>query len=285
MSGIIGASSTNAKIVGDSAKLNADTLAMTEQRYQQETGVNLDEELANLQLLQNAYAASARLDDRDPDSVRHAAGGGVAVRTKHHARQRILDLRRLSLERQRLPAPADVAGDTHPAAQQRQEVERPHDLRRRDAAAGRPARRDRAPPGLFGSDQERGDRRQGLRPRVHQHRGHQRHDAAGLHRAQHRSADQAAAHGHLHRRPGRYRRRLQGGGRRHAVQLRHQRHRGQLRGDRGQSRRADQQLHRRRARDRAGRRRAPGDHRHRAGAAVQRQRHDHQYPRRRREHH
>ena len=61
MSGIIGASSTNAKIVGDSAKLNADTLAMTEQRYQQETGVNLDEELANLQLLQNAYAASARL--------------------------------------------------------------------------------------------------------------------------------------------------------------------------------------------------------------------------------
>jgi flagellar hook-associated protein 1 FlgK len=61
MSGIIGASSSNAKIVSDSAKLNADTLAMTEQRYQQETGVNLDEELANLQLLQNAYAASARL--------------------------------------------------------------------------------------------------------------------------------------------------------------------------------------------------------------------------------
>ena len=61
MSGIIGASSSNAKIVSDSAKLNADTLQMTEQRYQQETGVNLDEELANLQLLQNAYAASARL--------------------------------------------------------------------------------------------------------------------------------------------------------------------------------------------------------------------------------
>ena len=61
MSGIIGAASSNAKIVSDSAKLNADTLAMTEQRYQQETGVNLDEELANLQLLQNAYAASARL--------------------------------------------------------------------------------------------------------------------------------------------------------------------------------------------------------------------------------
>jgi flagellar hook-associated protein FlgK len=61
MSGIIGASSSNAKIVGDNAKLNADTLQMTEQRYRQETGVNLDEELANLQLLQNAYAASARL--------------------------------------------------------------------------------------------------------------------------------------------------------------------------------------------------------------------------------
>jgi flagellar hook-associated protein 1 FlgK len=61
MSGIIGAASSNAKIVSDSAKLNADTLAMTEQRYREETGVNLDEELANLQLLQNAYAASARL--------------------------------------------------------------------------------------------------------------------------------------------------------------------------------------------------------------------------------
>lgn len=61
MSGIIGTSSSNAKMVSDNAKLNADTLQMAEQRYQQETGVNLDEELANLQLLQNAYAASARL--------------------------------------------------------------------------------------------------------------------------------------------------------------------------------------------------------------------------------
>ncbi len=61
MSGIIGTASSNAKIVSDNAKLNADTLAMIEQRYQQETGVNLDEELANLQILQNAYAASARL--------------------------------------------------------------------------------------------------------------------------------------------------------------------------------------------------------------------------------
>lgn len=61
MSGIIGASSTNAKLVSDGAKLNADALEMTEQRYRQETGVNLDEELANLQVLQNAYAASARL--------------------------------------------------------------------------------------------------------------------------------------------------------------------------------------------------------------------------------
>jgi flagellar hook-associated protein 1 len=61
MSGIIGVNSTNAKTVSDSAKLNADTLELTEQRYHQETGVNLDEELANLQVLQNAYAASARL--------------------------------------------------------------------------------------------------------------------------------------------------------------------------------------------------------------------------------
>jgi flagellar hook-associated protein FlgK len=61
MSGIIGVASTNAKIVSDNAKLSADTLKMTEQRYQQDTGVNLDEELANLQVLQNAYAASARL--------------------------------------------------------------------------------------------------------------------------------------------------------------------------------------------------------------------------------
>jgi flagellar hook-associated protein FlgK len=61
MSGIIGTSSANAKVVGDAAKLNSDSLQMTEQRYQQDTGVNLDEELANLQVLQNAYAASARL--------------------------------------------------------------------------------------------------------------------------------------------------------------------------------------------------------------------------------
>jgi flagellar hook-associated protein 1 FlgK len=61
MSGIVGVNSTNAKTVSDSAKLNAETLELTEQRYHQETGVNLDEELANLQVLQNAYAASARL--------------------------------------------------------------------------------------------------------------------------------------------------------------------------------------------------------------------------------
>jgi flagellar hook-associated protein 1 len=61
MSGIIGVNSSNAKFVSDTAKLNSDMLQMTEQRYLQETGVNLDEELANLQILQNAYAASARL--------------------------------------------------------------------------------------------------------------------------------------------------------------------------------------------------------------------------------
>jgi flagellar hook-associated protein 1 FlgK len=61
MSGFVGTASANAKVVTDAAKLSGDTLKMTEQRYLQDTGVNLDEELANLQVLQNAYAASARL--------------------------------------------------------------------------------------------------------------------------------------------------------------------------------------------------------------------------------
>lgn len=61
MSGFIGTASVNAKIITDNAALSAETLKMTEQRYLQDTGVNLDEELANLQILQNAYAASARL--------------------------------------------------------------------------------------------------------------------------------------------------------------------------------------------------------------------------------
>ncbi len=61
MSGFIGTASSNAKVVSDNAELSKDTLQMTEQRYLQDTGVNLDEELANLQVLQNAYAASARL--------------------------------------------------------------------------------------------------------------------------------------------------------------------------------------------------------------------------------
>jgi len=61
VSNVIGTASTNAKTVSDQAKLNSDTLAMTQQQYQTSTGVNLDEEIANLQVLQNAYAASARL--------------------------------------------------------------------------------------------------------------------------------------------------------------------------------------------------------------------------------
>lgn len=61
MAGFIGTASTNAKMITDSAALSKETLSMTEQRYLQDTGVNLDEELANLQVLQNAYAASARL--------------------------------------------------------------------------------------------------------------------------------------------------------------------------------------------------------------------------------
>lgn len=61
MSGFIGTAAANAKVVSDSAELSGETLKMTGQRYLQDTGVNLDEELANLQILQNAYAASARL--------------------------------------------------------------------------------------------------------------------------------------------------------------------------------------------------------------------------------
>jgi len=61
VSNIIGTASTNAKTVSDQAQLNSDTLTMTQQQYQSSTGVNLDEEIANLQVLQNAYAASARL--------------------------------------------------------------------------------------------------------------------------------------------------------------------------------------------------------------------------------
>ncbi len=61
MSGFIGTASANAKVINDNADLSGETLKMTEQRYLQDTGVNLDEELANLQILQNAYAASARL--------------------------------------------------------------------------------------------------------------------------------------------------------------------------------------------------------------------------------
>lgn len=61
VSNMIGTASTNAKTVKDQAQLNSDTLTMTQQQYQSSTGVNLDEEIANLQVLQNAYSASARL--------------------------------------------------------------------------------------------------------------------------------------------------------------------------------------------------------------------------------
>ena len=53
--------STGAKQISDQAKFDSDSLTMSTQRYQSDTGVNLDEEIANLQVLQNAYAASARL--------------------------------------------------------------------------------------------------------------------------------------------------------------------------------------------------------------------------------
>jgi flagellar hook-associated protein 1 FlgK len=61
VSNVIGNASANAKTVSDQSKFNGDTLTMTQQRYQSDTGVNLDAEIANLQVLQNAYSASARL--------------------------------------------------------------------------------------------------------------------------------------------------------------------------------------------------------------------------------
>ena len=61
MTGVVGNSISGAKQVSDQASFNTDALNMSTQRYQADTGVNLDEEIANLQILQNAYAASARL--------------------------------------------------------------------------------------------------------------------------------------------------------------------------------------------------------------------------------
>jgi flagellar hook-associated protein 1 FlgK len=61
MTGVVGNSISGAKMLSDQAKFDSDALNMSTQRYQSDTGVNLDEEIANLQVLQNAYAASARL--------------------------------------------------------------------------------------------------------------------------------------------------------------------------------------------------------------------------------
>jgi flagellar hook-associated protein 1 len=61
MTGVVGNSISGAKQLSDQAKFDSDSLDMSVQRYQSDTGVNLDEEIANLQVLQNAYAASARL--------------------------------------------------------------------------------------------------------------------------------------------------------------------------------------------------------------------------------
>jgi flagellar hook-associated protein FlgK len=61
MTGVVGNSISAAKTVSDQAQFNSDALNMSTQRYQADTGVNLDTEIANLQVLQNAYAASARL--------------------------------------------------------------------------------------------------------------------------------------------------------------------------------------------------------------------------------
>jgi flagellar hook-associated protein 1 FlgK len=61
MTGVVSASISAAKSVSDQAQFNSDSLNMSVQRYQSDVGVNLDDEIANLQIVQNAYAASARL--------------------------------------------------------------------------------------------------------------------------------------------------------------------------------------------------------------------------------
>jgi flagellar hook-associated protein 1 FlgK len=61
MTGIVGNSIANAKSVSDQSSFDSDAMTMSQQRYQSDVGVNLDEEIANLQVVQNAYAASARL--------------------------------------------------------------------------------------------------------------------------------------------------------------------------------------------------------------------------------
>jgi flagellar hook-associated protein 1 FlgK len=79
MGGVIGAQTTAAKQVSDQASFNTDTLTMSQQRYQTNTGVNLDTEIANLQVLQNSYAASARLltvVQQMFDSLETAVAGG-----------------------------------------------------------------------------------------------------------------------------------------------------------------------------------------------------------------
>jgi flagellar hook-associated protein 1 FlgK len=61
MTGVVSTSISGAKTVSDQAQFNSDSLSMSQQRYQSDVGVNLDDEIANLQIVQNAYAASARL--------------------------------------------------------------------------------------------------------------------------------------------------------------------------------------------------------------------------------
>jgi flagellar hook-associated protein 1 len=59
--GLLGNSISGTKLVQEQNKYNTESLTIAEQRYQAEVGVNLDQEIADLQVLQNAYAASARL--------------------------------------------------------------------------------------------------------------------------------------------------------------------------------------------------------------------------------
>lgn len=58
---IAGTLSANIKTLKDRFQFDEQARSLTEQRYQSATGVNIDAEIANLQVIQNTYAASARI--------------------------------------------------------------------------------------------------------------------------------------------------------------------------------------------------------------------------------
>ena len=59
--GIVGLWTNAAKAVGENSELAAETQKLMETRFHNEVGVNIDEEMAHLQVLQTSYAATARV--------------------------------------------------------------------------------------------------------------------------------------------------------------------------------------------------------------------------------